>query len=322
MSVSMKEIGVYLPEAPRPLAEVEITPPVAPAQLKIFERFYGLKHIAISEISLLDMMINAARDALQKSSVSPQDIALVVHAHTAPETWTHLNSLLPVLCRRLGLNQAQSFALHSNNCASSLNGLMLAEPYLANKPGKYLLLITADLTFSGILQQIPNTTLCGDGATACLLGTSEDDPTLRALSMQYAGRHARGSWQTPDEQAEFERRYGERLSCAMTLCLEEADLGWDEIRWVFPHNVNLISWRETAEKLGLPIAKFYLEQVPNWGHCFGADIFINWAKAGARLRPGDKIMLATVGLGAVFGAAIFEIPALNQVTPPQGGAYA
>nr|WP_236663471.1 3-oxoacyl-[acyl-carrier-protein] synthase III C-terminal domain-containing protein [Aeromonas jandaei] len=95
---------------------------------------------------------------------------------------------------------------------------------------------------------------------------------------------------------------------------QQAVLEWEQIRWIFPHNVNLISWRNAAAKLNVPLSKIYLDKLPELGHCFGADIFINWRFASQTLQPGDHIMVATVGLGAVFGAAVFQLAQQEPVS--------
>ncbi|WNJ94728.1 ketoacyl-ACP synthase III family protein [Vibrio ruber] len=307
MSLTIDRIGVYLPEQCQALQHLALQSPLNSEEVKVYQRFYGLGKVAISDVSLEEMIIRAAQEAISKSQFSSEDIACLIHAHTAPETWPYPNGLLTKICRRLGLRNAHCLAVHSNNCASTLNGLMTSRNYLQSSSAKAVLMVTADLTFSGILQQIPNTTICGDGASACVLSLDGEGAAIRSLEMCYYGNHSRGSWQSAEEQAEFESLYAGRLAEVMQRALVSAGLTWPEIRWVFPHNVNAISWREVAGRLGIPMTQIFLENLSEYGHCFGADIFINWNTAQNRLHCGDYIMVATVGLGAVFGAAVFQV---------------
>ncbi|MEW2738381.1 ketoacyl-ACP synthase III family protein [Providencia sp. PROV130] len=307
MNLTINDIGIYLPETALELDQICMEPRLSSADIKVYQRFYGLKRIAISNTSLEDMMFLAARDALTRSGIAARYISLLVHAHTAPETCAWPNGLLTRLCRRLGMHHAMPLAVHTNNCASTLSGLMLSQNYLVgNSKKKHTLLLTADLTFSGILQQIPNTTLCGDAATACIISLNGIGAVMKSLELSYFGEHAKGAWQSDEEQARFESNYTQRLAKVMQRSRQQAGLEWEQIRWIFPHNVNLISWRNTAAKLHVPLSKIYLDKLPELGHCFGADIFINWYFASQTLRTGDYIMVATVGLGAVFGAAVFQ----------------
>lgn len=308
MNLTINDIGIYLPETTLELDQICMEPRLSDAEIKVYQRFYGLKRVAISDISLEDMMFRAAREALMRSGVAADSIRLLVHVHTSAETCAWPNGLLTRLCRRLGLQHAASLAVHTNNCASTLSGLMLSQNYLAgNGEEGYALLLTADLTFSGILQQIPNTTLCGDAATACVISLNGSGAVMKSLELDYYGEHAKGAWQSEEEQARFESDYAQRLAEVMQRSCQQAGLEWEQIRWIFPHNVNLISWRNVAAKLNVPLSKIYLDKLPELGHCFGADIFINWRFASQTLQSGDHIMVATVGLGAVFGAAVFQL---------------
>ncbi len=94
----------------------------------------------------------------------------------------------------------------------------------------------------------------------------------------------------------------------MLAALDTAGLGLDDVAWVFPHNVNRISWERVARRLGFPLERIFLDNVPVTGHCFCADPFINYRTARdlGRLAPGDRYLLATVGLGATFSAMVLE----------------
>lgn len=308
MNLTINDIGIYLPEKRLELDQIHMEPRLSDAEIKVYQRFYGLMRVAISDIPLEEMMYLAAQDALARSGVAAESIRLLVHVHTSPETCAWPNGLLAQLCRRLSLRHATALAVHTNNCASTLSGMMISQNFLAGQGGEgYALLLTADLTFSGILQQIPNTTLCGDAATACVISLNGVGAVMKSLELDYFGEHAKGTWQSEEQQVCFERDYAKRLADVMQRSLQKAGLDWAQIRWIFPHNVNLISWRNVAAKLNVPLHKIYLEKLPELGHCFGADIFINWRFANPTLQPRDHIMVATVGLGAVFGAAVFQL---------------
>jgi len=68
-----------------------------------------------------------------------------------------------------------------------------------NRGDGYTLLLTADLTFSGILQQIPNTKLCGDAATACIISLNGNGAVMKSVELDYFGEHAKGAWQSEEE---------------------------------------------------------------------------------------------------------------------------
>ena len=134
---------------------------------------------------------------------------------------------------------------------------------------------------------------------------------MLASRVQVYGQHARCQWQLEPEHAEFETEYPRRLVDTMSLALKHAGIDWSDVRWVIPHNVNVYSWKRVAHCAGIPMDRIYLEQVPKIAHCFGGDTFLNWflAEQEGRFRAGDYLLLATVGLGAVFGAAVVQYAA-------------
>ena len=102
--------------------------------------------------------------------------------------------------------------------------------------------------------------------------------------------------------------YTEVLAEVVLEAVERAGLTLDDLALVLPHNVNRVSWRRLCSRLGLPIARVRLDDVPVTGHCFGADSFIGYAAARAegRLRAGDPFLMVAVGLGATFSAMVLR----------------
>ena len=306
MDLVINTIGRYIPARRLNLEDVGVDPPLAPRVLGAYRKLFGLEKVAVSDCDLGDMMVNAAKGALVRHGIAADAVAVLIHVHTAPQTWTQPVDLLPRICRRLGLRRAIYFALHANHCASPLNAIEVGRQLL-DDGRRYALIVIADLTFTGILRQIPNTTVCGDAVAACLVSGRGPGALMRSLEIDYHGAHAKGPWQSVEEQARFERGYAPRLAGVMRRAIEHAGIDGRDLRWIFPHNVNLVSWRDVAARLNLRMDQVYTQSLPQLGHCFGADPFLNWSFEFDSLRAGEHVMVATVGLGAVFGAAVFRI---------------
>jgi len=85
VNLTINDIGIYLPETTFALDQIRIEPRFLDADIKVYQRFYGLKSIAISDISLEDMMFHAAQDALERSGVEAASIRLLAHVYyTSP----------------------------------------------------------------------------------------------------------------------------------------------------------------------------------------------------------------------------------------------
>ena len=161
---------------------------------------------------------------------------------------------------------------------------------------------------------IEGTTIMGEGTAAVLVAAdATGGVAARAGSpvLSYATRTLGEYHQVPlpeDLAGPFGVAYTEVLAEVVVEAVERAGLTLDDLALVLPHNVNRVSWRRLCSRLGLPIARVRLDDVPVTGHCFGADSFIGYAAARAegRLRPGDPFLMVAVGLGATFSAMVLR----------------
>lgn len=305
--LSVQTLGTFVPDDRLSLVDLAESISLRVDEINALQKFYGLRTVAKSDSSFEHLVETALQDLMRRATFDPATIDLILYTHTAYEVESFPNNLLNRILRRLGFVNATAFGIHSNNCASLISAFDVAQQYIG-KSGAQGIIVTADLTFTDIMRHIPNTTVCGDAAAACLVNTRPTGTRLLALEIDTFGAHAKGTWQEKAAQMTFENHYAPRLAAVMQRSLDIAGVSWSDLRWVFPHNVNLPSWRKVTELLKIPMDMLYLEQLPALGHCFGADVLLNWAKAKAagQLKVGDHIMLATVGLGAIFGAALFQ----------------
>lgn len=309
--LAVKNISTFVPVDRVPLTELSGSLSLSTGALSVLRRIYGLENIAKCTMSYESLLETTIRDLLIRSRVDPGGIGLLICTHTAYEIAPYPNPILAQIARRLGLCNAHPFGIHSNNCASFMTALDVAGNYISTLPDNSgAIIVTADLTFTDIMRQIPGTTVCGDAAAACLVGADHPDSGTRMLSLEIStfGAHAKGMWQDRENQALFEDQYPPRLASTMRRGLKAAGLEWRDIKWVFPHNINFLSWKKVAAAADLPAEKLFLRNIPNLGHCFGADVLLNWSAAmdKSELSDGDHFMLATVGLGAVFASAVFQ----------------
>ena len=106
----------------------------------------------------------------------------------------------------------------------------------------------------------------------------------------------------------FQSRYVEIVAWNISHILKKNKLQPAQIKCLFPHNVNISSWRQIALASGFSFDQIFLDNVSKMGHCFGFDQFVN-LKDGIKqkkIKPGDYYLLATVGLGATFSILLFQ----------------
>jgi 3-oxoacyl-[acyl-carrier-protein] synthase III len=130
-----------------------------------------------------------------------------------------------------------------------------------------------------------------------------------AVAMHTEGRFYRCYDGPEDLHAEYVRTYPRLVIGVIREALARAGRTERDVTLIAPHNVNLLSWRKIAEAAGYPPDRVYLNNVPDTGHCYGADPFLNLvaARRAGRIAPGDVVVLVTAGLGATFAAAVLIV---------------
>lgn len=113
------------------------------------------------------MAIKSAQDLLQKSSVNPKEIDLVIVATATPDL--QVSSTAAYVATEIGATNAFGYDLQAA-CSSFLYGMSTAASYIESGRYKKVLLIGAD-KMSSILDYTDRTTciIFGDGAGAALL---------------------------------------------------------------------------------------------------------------------------------------------------------
>jgi 3-oxoacyl-[acyl-carrier-protein] synthase III len=219
------------------------------------------------------------------------------------------------VCQALGLGHALAFTVTHQSCASGLLAIDLAGRLLAadtfdnpaDGEGPLALILTGEKTFTREAEIFTDTTIFGEGASACLV--SAFGPRDRLLS--YAA-NVRGEFDnaTGENDMRLQHEYRPSLAEVMRRALDEAGLTFDDIRVVLPHNVNLVTWQRMCLLLEIPAERVLLDNIPTGGHVFCTDLFANYVTACEQglLRPGDRYLAAAVGAGggATFAAMVFE----------------
>lgn len=279
-------------------------------QAKVFSTFYGLNEVPCADgMSIVELIRKPVEDLLVKTKINKHQVKYIIHAHTANVITRFGRSVIREVAQELRLDDCVVFGTSLNNCAATLNAFEIAEVLLReHDETAKAIVITGERAFTPTVQVIPNTSITGDAAAAALIGLHGKRDKMIHLEMNTVGKFHRGIWLTPEESFAFEKEYVSLLADTIFNAVENANLNLSDIKLILPHNVNLISWEKTAKALNFPIDKIYLNNVRRFAHCFGSDILINYidAKAASLLSPGEYYVMATVGLGATFAAAVFK----------------
>lgn len=308
---ALAEVAAHLPARSVPIEDLAERLELAPRQVRVFRRFHGLGSVprqAPGE-TLVDLLVGAA-GALTGLAGREDDVRYVLHARGMPVAAPYPMNPVREVAARLGLRRASVFTVTHQACATSLLAVDVAGRLLAadGVPDGLALVLAGEKTWTRDAELVPETSVFGEGAGACLV--TADGPRDRVLS--YVSR-SRGEYdgrlsEDPELLSRFQREYGESLAEVILAAVERAGLTLDDLSLVLPHNVNAVSWRQLARRIGIPVERVLLDNVPVTGHSFAADAFLNHVTAAqqGRLVPGRPYLIAAAGLGATFSAMVLE----------------
>jgi 3-oxoacyl-[acyl-carrier-protein] synthase-3 len=312
---ALEAVSVYLPSARVPIESLAGPLGLTDMQVKLFRRFHGLKEVRRDPgASLYGLLMKAAAglDALRGQE---HRVQYVLYPRTMPVVGPYPVNPLHEVCRALGLDHALAFTLTHQSCASGLLAIDMAGRLLAasttdgpdGPAGPLALILSGEKAFTREAQVFADTTVFGEGASACLVSAFGTRDRLLAYASNVRGDF---DSDTGANDARLQREYRPSLAEVMRQALDEAGLTLDDIRVVLPHNVNMVTWQRMCLLLKFPLDRVVLDNIPTSGHVFCADIFVNYKTARERglLQPGDRYLAAAVGTGggATFAAMVFE----------------
>jgi 3-oxoacyl-[acyl-carrier-protein] synthase III len=312
---ALEAVSVYLPPGRIPVESLADSLGLTEMQVRVFKRFHGLREIARDpETSLFGLLMNAA-SGLAALRGAEHRVRYVLYARTMPVVSPYPVNPLHEVCRALGLGHALAFTVTHQSCASGLLAIDMAGRLLAadtpggpdGQAGPLALVLSGEKAFTREAQVFPDTTIFGEGASACLVSAFGTRDRLLSYASSVRGEF---DSDTGANDMRLQREYRPSLAGVMRQALAEARLTLDDIRVVLPHNVNVVTWHRMCTLLGFPPERVLLDNIPAGGHVFCADLFANYQTACERglLRPGDRYLAAAVGAGgaATFAAMVFE----------------
>lgn len=280
-----------------------------------------------------DMAVHAARGALARSGLEPEELELLLHASIYFQGIDLYSTASYIHHATLGEHSALALEVKgaSNGGMASLE---LAATYLSAMPRNAAALITTADKFSPPLLdrwQCDTGLVLADGATAMLLSRRKgfarvlsvatvSDPSLEGLHRGDAPfAHAPGPIDVHQRKREYLkaagledmlRRFRAGLTGAVTRALHEARTKLEDIsRFVVPHVGRILFEREYLAALRIP------ESATTWswgrrvGHLGAGDQiagFGHLVETNA-LEPGERCLLLGVGAGFTWTCAVIEL---------------
>jgi 3-oxoacyl-[acyl-carrier-protein] synthase-3 len=307
---ALEAVATYLPDHRVPIEDLAGPLGLPPMQVRLFKRFQGLAEIRMDPGgTLLDLLLGATAK-LADLHGREHHVRYVLHARSMPVVVPYPLNPLHELCRVLGLGHATAFTVTHHACATGLLAVDIAGRLLAadGEPDALALVLAGEKAFTLDAQLVPGTSIFGEAAAACLVRSGGHRDRLLSYAANIRGQFDGRLEDMPELAARYEQEYPTSLADAMLTAIAQAGLRIDDVALILPHNVNVVSWQRLCRRIGFPVERVVLDNVPLSGHAFCADLFINYETATKRglLRPGDRFVVAAAGLGATFSAMVFE----------------
>ena len=311
--------GAYLPS--RVVTNAELAARIETSDAWIQKRT-GIRErrIAADDEFTSHIGLNAARAALDKAGVAPDDIDLIVCATSTPD------ETFPATATRIqaGLGMARGAAFDVQAvCSGFIYGLAVADSFVRSGQAKRVLLVGAE-TFSRLMDWEDRGTcvLFGDGAGAVVLegANGNGDGTDRGILSSHIYSDGRyhdalyvdggpGSTMTTGklrmEGQEVFKQAVVRMAEAIDAALEFNGLTPGDIDWLVPHQANRRIIESMARRLNLPLDRVVVT-VDRHANTSAASIPLALAEAvdDGRIQAGDLVLMEAMGGGFAWGSAL------------------
>ncbi|MEU7134370.1 3-oxoacyl-[acyl-carrier-protein] synthase III C-terminal domain-containing protein [Streptomyces sp. NPDC046261] len=306
---SLEAVSSYLPPTV-PVARLREPLGLTDQQVRRFTRLYGLDRICQAPDQSETDLLLAAAGKLEALAGQEDRVRYVVRAKGLRTTAPYPLSPLQQVREALGLRRAKVFSVADHGCATGLLAIDVAGTLLAgdDDPRALALVLAGDKTFTPFSQWVEDVSIMGEGVTAVLVGADGARDRVLGYDARIHGREDGVIDLGPEGKREATRIYQDAMAEVVDGALRAAGLGVADLDLVLPHNVNRVSWTVAADRLGIDKDRIFLENIARTGHCFCADPFINYQSARelGMLRPGDRYLMTSAGLGQSFAAMVLE----------------
>jgi 3-oxoacyl-[acyl-carrier-protein] synthase-3 len=315
--VGITGLGVHVPE--RVLTNAELSTLVDTSDEWIMERT-GIRErrIASEDEALTDIARPAAIAALERASLEPKDIDLLVCATVTPDMMFPTSSAL--LADELGMPDAAAYDLLAG-CTGFVYAIAQAYSMVAAGLSQRALVVGGDV-LSKILDWTDRSTivLFGDGAGAVVLEHVEDGGFL-GFELGADGGGGKHLWLPGsgsrhfDEPESFVKMNGREVFKFATRVmiysaeklLDECGRTVEDVDVYVPHQANVRIIDYATKKLGFPKEKVVVN-VDRFGNTSSGSIPLALADAekDGMLNPGTLVLMTGMGAGLTWGSALIE----------------
>jgi len=267
----------------------------------------------------------AARMALERAGLKPEDLEIIICATTTPDQI--MPSTGALIQAQIGATNAAGMDVFAA-CSGFLYGLTMVESMIRTGAIKYALVVGAEVLTKYVDYTDRGTcVIFGDGAGAAVLGPVNSGSGILATKIKSDGRYEEQLYapgggtklgtthDTIDNRMHYFKMKGNELfkiavrsmADISAEMLEKARLTVDDVDLVIPHQANQRITDAVASRLGVPDEKVY-SNIAEHGNTSSASIPIAMDECieSGKIKKGDTVLLTAFGGGVTWGATIVK----------------
>ena len=321
---SIAAVGSYVPE--RVLSNADLEKMVDTSDEWIVTRT-GIRErrMAAADEYTSDMAAKAALLAMERGSIKPEQIDLIILATITPDMPFPATACL--VQQKIGARRCAAFDMEAA-CSGFIYGLEIGQQFVMSQTYETVLVIGAEKLSSIINWRDRNTcVLFGDGAGAAILQNrpnthglltacmGADGGKADLLSLPGGGSRCPATPQSVADGLHYLRMDGKETFKnavnAMYTAAEEAlrrcEVDISQIKCVIPHQANQRIIDAVGDRLGAKPEQVFIN-LHKYGNTSAASVAIalDEAVTSGRVQRGDLILLLVFGAGLTWGAAVIE----------------
>ena len=323
LAISITGLGAHVPE--RVVTNDELSTMMDTSDEWIVERT-GIRErrIAAPEEALSDLVLPAAREALEDAGVKGSEIDLVIVATVTPDM--AFPATAAIIADQLGAKDAAAYDL-SAGCTGFMYAVAQAYGMLAGGLAQRALVVGGDV-LSKILDWSDRGTavLFGDGAGAVVLERVDSGGFLGfelgadgsggpQLYLPAGGSRTPATEESVADRLHFVQMNGREvfkfatrvLVSSAEAVLAECGRTIDQVDVYVPHQANVRIIDYASKKLGIPEDKVVID-VDRYGNTSSGSIPLALvdAKREGRLQAGRLVLMTGMGAGLTWGSGLIE----------------
>jgi 3-oxoacyl-[acyl-carrier-protein] synthase-3 len=267
----------------------------------------------------------AAKMAIERAGLKPEDIDIIICATTSPDQI--MPSTGAIIQANLGAVNAAGMDVFAA-CSGFVYGITMVESMIRTGQIRHALVIGAEVLTKYVDYTDRGTcVIFGDGAGAAVLGPVAEGKGILATKIKSDGRYEEQLYcpaggtklgtthETIDNRMHFFKMKGNELfkvavrsmADISAEMIEKAGVSVDDIDLVIPHQANQRITDAVASRLGVPDEKVY-SNIAEHGNTSSASIPIALDECieSGRVKEGSLVLLTAFGGGATWGGTIIR----------------